>query len=171
MVEGGCLCGAVRYELADVREVALCHCRACRRGSGSAFAAWAEGRATLTRGAVRSFEARAFCERCGTTLWEAANGAHRVHLGTLDEPARLPPRIHLAAHEQVPWLRLADLWPWTESAEPTAEGERTIWRGPADPRVTRESVVTLEEIRKETLRSVLLLDVEGHQRRMVASNA
>jgi hypothetical protein len=33
---GGCLCGAVRYELrSPLRPVVACHCKMCRRASGS----------------------------------------------------------------------------------------------------------------------------------------
>ena len=35
---GGCLCGAVRYELIGVPErLYACHCKECQRQSGSAF--------------------------------------------------------------------------------------------------------------------------------------
>ena len=47
--EGGCLCGAVRYEidgepaknLNGSASVAICHCRACQRSAGAPLVAWA----------------------------------------------------------------------------------------------------------------------------------
>jgi hypothetical protein len=35
-LEGGCLCGAVRYRLnGEIEESAYCHCRTCQRQSGA----------------------------------------------------------------------------------------------------------------------------------------
>ena len=40
MATGGCLCGAVRYEVrGPLRDVLICHCTECRRWSGHLFAA------------------------------------------------------------------------------------------------------------------------------------
>ena len=42
MLEGGCGCGAVRYQVADeFRYAANCHCSRCRAATGSAFKAFA----------------------------------------------------------------------------------------------------------------------------------
>jgi diamine N-acetyltransferase len=158
----------VRYRLEAVRDAGLCHCKTCRRGTGSAFSAWVDGDLELTSGTPRRWGSRLFCEACGTALGHEAG---RVLAGTLDDPAAVAPRVHLAAAEQVPWLRLADLLPWTAAAEPMPEGERTIRRGPADPSVGRDAPLALREIDKQNLRAVLFMDVAGHQRRMVASNA
>jgi diamine N-acetyltransferase len=171
MHEGGCSCGALRYRVDAVRDAGLCHCPTCRRASGSAFGAWIDADATLLQGAPSAYQGRAFCAVCGTAIWHEVAGTRRVHLGTLDEPAAIAPTIHLVAHEQVPWLRLADLLPFTESTTPTPIAERRIFRGPADPAATRESVIELREITKDNLRAVLSLDVQGHQRRMVAANS
>ena len=32
---GGCLCGAIRYEIDAVFDVIYCHCKHCRRSSGA----------------------------------------------------------------------------------------------------------------------------------------
>ena len=40
MIQGGCLCGGVRFEIdRAVGPFELCHCRRCRKASGSAFMA------------------------------------------------------------------------------------------------------------------------------------
>jgi diamine N-acetyltransferase len=168
---GGCLCGAVRYRVVEIRDAGLCHCASCRRGSGSAFGVWAEATLSLERGSVRVFETRAFCETCGTPLWHDIAGARRLHVGTLDDPGSVEPRVHLAAHEQVPWLRLGDHLQWTESSQAPPADPRRVAGVPLDRSVTRDSPLSLREITADTLRAVLLLDVTGHQRRMVASSA
>ena len=78
-IDGGCLCGAVRYTLAAVpTDVAHCHCRICRRAAGAPFVTWATvERADLTTaGPVRWFRSstvakRGFCPTCGTQLFFA----------------------------------------------------------------------------------------------------
>ena len=40
-VEGGCLCGAIRYQIAgEPVSRSLCHCRSCRHAAGSGPVAW-----------------------------------------------------------------------------------------------------------------------------------
>ena len=40
-IEGGCLCGAIRYRIeATIIEAAICHCLACRRAAGAQSVAW-----------------------------------------------------------------------------------------------------------------------------------
>ena len=40
MIEGGCLCGGVRYQYdGKIGEISICHCAQCRKAQGSAFAA------------------------------------------------------------------------------------------------------------------------------------
>ncbi len=78
-IEGGCLCGAVRYRLAAVPDdVAHCHCRICRRSAGAPVLTWATvPRAGLAvTGEVRWFRSsrlakRGFCPACGTQLFFA----------------------------------------------------------------------------------------------------
>ena len=39
MLEGGCLCGAVRYEIdGGLGPIVCCHCSMCRKAQGTAFA-------------------------------------------------------------------------------------------------------------------------------------
>lgn len=42
VVEGACLCGAVRFEVGGpLDRVAHCHCTICQRAHGAAFVTWA----------------------------------------------------------------------------------------------------------------------------------
>jgi hypothetical protein len=103
MSSGGCLCGAVRFEVdGPLRDVVLCHCVECRRwhGHASAFT-------SAPRGALRFVEERGlrwvdspdsdararrgFCGECGSSLfWDAPDRATiSIAAGTLDEPTGL----------------------------------------------------------------------------------
>ncbi len=103
---GGCLCGAVRYEVhGPLRPVVNCHCSQCRRTSGHFVAATAVRLEafTLTNSEelrwYRSSEAarRGFCGNCGSSLfWEPTSGEKMVIMaGTLDSPTGLRTAAHV----------------------------------------------------------------------------
>ena len=125
-MEGGCTCGAVRYRLTDRPLVVhCCHCTWCQRLSGSAFAlnAWIEsGLVQLLAGAPEDVAvpapsgapyAVARCRACGTALWGTFGAPvfRFVRSGTLDDPAALPPDVHIHAATKVPWLALGSETP------------------------------------------------------------
>lgn len=100
-LEGGCYCGAVRYE-ADGDPIlrAQCHCRACQHITGGApnlFMLMPTAGFRWTRGEPRSFSrpdlenavTRFFCATCGTHMTSRRPGLDAVILkiGTLDHPA------------------------------------------------------------------------------------
>ena len=119
-LEGGCLCGAVRYETnGPVSLETNCHCTICRRASAAPFVAWftvATADFRFTRGEPKRFRSssaaeRAFCSTCGTQLtFQAAENATEIDITTcsLDEPERVPPRDHTWVRSQLPWVKLAD---------------------------------------------------------------
>jgi len=96
---GGCLCGAVRYEvLGPLRDVVLCHCSHCRRTHGhvAAYAACARSDLVVTDGGGLRWYAdgdreRGFCGGCGASLFWRAAGRDTVSVaaGTIDPPTRL----------------------------------------------------------------------------------
>ena len=57
-IQGGCLCGAMRYEATGrPYNITHCHCTDCRRSSGAAFVTWASLLRTqflFTRGEAKS---------------------------------------------------------------------------------------------------------------------
>ena len=122
-LEGGCTCRAVRFRLASrPLFVHCCHCTWCQRESGASFALNAlieserveilsgEPELVLTPSASGAGQRIARCPRCRVAVWSHYAGAgdalRFVRVGTLDEPGRLPPDIHIYASSKQPWLVL-----------------------------------------------------------------
>ncbi len=122
--QGGCACGTVRYRLAsEPMFVHCCHCRDCQRQTGSAFAINAlieTDRIAVPAGdpqpvAVPTDSGRPHrifrCPACGTALWSEYGGLaglRFVRVGTLDDPATLPPDVHIYTRSKLPWVTLPD---------------------------------------------------------------
>lgn len=117
-LEGGCLCGAMRYVLRSAPRVHYCHCSMCRRSTGSAFAvlAWVRwddvGWAGDTLRPYRSspIARRSFCGDCGSSLtlhYDEGSGVDTeevaFHVGTLDHPERVAPGYHYGVESRLPW--------------------------------------------------------------------
>src|SRR4030095_16787233 len=79
LVAGGCLCGAVRFEVSGpIDRVVHCHCTMCQRAHGAAFVTWAAlpnervritaGEAQLVRYRSSEFGTRSFCRGCGSSM-------------------------------------------------------------------------------------------------------
>jgi hypothetical protein len=103
--------------------VHCCHCRWCQRESGAAFAlnamieadrvALLEGEVevVVTPSASGKGQRISRCPRCRVALWSNYAGAgdaiHFVRVGTLDEPDRLSPDVHIFTASKQPWVVLA----------------------------------------------------------------
>ncbi len=101
---GGCLCGAVRYQiLDDLRGIACCHCSKCRRFHGH-FAAYAvmplDHLKIVEERGLKWFRSetdetpnvhRGFCGECGSSLFWHPRDEDRIAVaaGSLDEPTNL----------------------------------------------------------------------------------
>lgn len=122
---GGCQCGGIRYRADRFDRAVLCHCRMCQRALGNAFA-WMVSTDRLdiegTPGWFQSSSAarRGFCTTCGTPLFFQLDGAERIWVssGSLDDPARTPPREHYGTESRHPWTGLAEELP----GQPTIPG-------------------------------------------------
>ena len=117
--EGGCLCGAVRFEVEGPPLLqGMCYCRACQRVSGGApslLAAYPAEALTLTEGAPKVFETkgdsgavvrRAFCGACGTSLYSWSEGrphVRSVKVGVLDDSAAFDPQLAIWTSAKQPW--------------------------------------------------------------------
>ena len=121
--EGGCTCREVRYRLEDrPLFVHCCHCTWCQRETGTAFALNAmieADRVTLLQGQPELVDTPsssgkgqkiARCPRCRVAVWSHYAGAGTkvsfVRAGTLDEPARFPPDVHIFTSTKQPWVVL-----------------------------------------------------------------
>jgi hypothetical protein len=139
---GSCLCGNVRYELnAELGEFGFCHCRSCRKASGTAHAANAPidrsdfhllgGEDTLREYESSPGKFRAFCSRCGSPIFAylaVSRDILRVRLGSLDTPFGKQPRAHTFVSDKASWDPIADGLPqfpeWAPKFVLTQRGSR-----------------------------------------------
>ena len=116
---GGCLCGAVRYEVTgQPKKVPYCHCKMCQRWSGSVLTSWADfnrdgfrctfGEITYYRSS--DFTERGFCTKCGSSLVQRPLDGDwfAVTTGSLDDSGEFLPDEHCGIESQVPWLNIDD---------------------------------------------------------------
>ncbi|OGA17721.1 MAG: aldehyde-activating protein [Betaproteobacteria bacterium RIFCSPLOWO2_02_FULL_63_19] len=139
--DGGCTCRFVRYRLTSKPLfVHCCHCRWCQREGGTSFALNAlieADRVLLLQGRVDVIDTPSNsgkgqkisrCTNCHIAVWSNYGGAgdavRFVRVGTLDEPDRLPPDIHIYTASKQPWViippgapavaeyyRASEMWP------------------------------------------------------------
>ena len=122
--DGACTCRQLRYRMTSKPLfVHCCHCRWCQRESGASFALNAlveADRVQLLQGEVELVDTPsnsgkgqkiARCPKCRIALWSNYAGAgdalRFVRVGTLDEPGRWPPDIHIYTASKQPWVVLA----------------------------------------------------------------
>ena len=119
---GGCLCGAVRFEVkTPTKWCAHCHCSLCRRAHGAAFVTWfgverstfelVAGSDDLTWYQSTPVARRGFCARCGSTVFfESERWADEVHiaLAPMDGPLDRSPQAHVYFDGHVDWVELGD---------------------------------------------------------------
>lgn len=144
-LEGGCLCGAVRYRVRiEKPEGYYCHCRMCQLAFGSVFAPWVNvavsdvswlGVAPKRYRSSRIAE-RTFCAECGTPLSFHFIDSPRMDLsvGSLDDPARVPPASHFAVETRVAAWHVPDGLPEQKASD--YDALTTRWRqayGEAEP--------------------------------------
>jgi hypothetical protein len=119
-ITGGCLCGRVRWEaMGDPAFSGVCHCRDCRRNSGSAFGAFAVFPAAnvAMKGELKTYEDkgdsglpvhRRFCPNCGSGVareLDAVPGMIALLAGGFDDPAAFNPGMELYWSAAQPWMQ------------------------------------------------------------------
>ena len=122
---GGCLCGAVRYEIRGrFLRAGHCHCSRCRRHSGAALSTQGRVRKeefSLISGAelIRVYRpeggaAKVFCSVCGSSLFggEWPGGAEvSIRLGSVDGDPGIRPQYHTYVDSKAVWDEILDELP------------------------------------------------------------
>ncbi len=120
-MEGGCACRRIRYRLtSEPLVVHACHCTWCQRETGSVHALNAlyeadrvvhlgdEPEIVDTPSQSGRGQKIARCPHCKLAVWsnypQAGPAVRFVRVGTLDEPGRLPPDIHIYTSTRLPWV-------------------------------------------------------------------
>lgn len=117
-LEGGCLCGDVRYTTdADPVFSGNCHCTDCQRASGGPYAPvmmFPLGTVNIT-GSAKYFASkgdsgnvieRGFCQNCGSQLFlklAAIPGMLGIRPGSLDVPSNFEPSLDFFVASAQPW--------------------------------------------------------------------
>jgi len=129
---GGCLCGAVRYELAEAPSMmGVCHCKNCQKQAGSAFstiAAVPKSGFALT-GALKqyvdrdtdsgNYVERWFCGECGSPIYSALPSMEDqifLKTGTLDDTSAFTPQFNVWCSTKQNWVDLPEGVPALEKA-------------------------------------------------------
>jgi hypothetical protein len=135
-LEGGCLCGAVRYRLlSEPYDCGWCHCRTCQLNSGApamVFATvpagdlvWTKGEERIRSFASSGFGRRMFCGECGTPFLMQVDhqpGTLDFSVATLDSPERTMPGFHIFWGSRISWAEPADRLPRHEKFRPNTRG-------------------------------------------------
>ncbi len=120
MLEGGCLCGAVRYRIdGPVLVSGICHCRTCRKVASAPslpFVCVPSAAFTIVKGAPAETKSsppvtRSFCGACGSPLTYRSDSEPEtidVMTVSLDRPEAAPPTLHVWTSEKLAWEVIAD---------------------------------------------------------------
>ncbi len=133
MIEGGCFCGAVRYQIDSALDHArACHCSHCRKafnGASSAYAEiangstfrWIIGEDELTQYTSAQGWGLAFCRICGSTLCGMFNGkVHGVTLGTVDRDPGIQIEMHTFVESKASWDHIGGNAPQLKEESPNS---------------------------------------------------
>ncbi len=117
-LEGGCLCGQVRYRVSGPFDAFhLCHCSQCRRSTGSAHAAnifgtpdrlqWLSGENLIKRYTPEQPDviSKCFCSHCGSLVpyTSLKSGLLIIPAGSLDEAPGISPQDNIFWRDRADW--------------------------------------------------------------------
>ncbi len=147
LITGGCLCGAIRYEIsAPPISTGYCHCSICQKFTGSSMSTWTAFPASTVQFvndkpkyfASSPIAERGFCPTCGSSmtyrLLQPKKAAYLViFTPTLDEPKKHAPAAHSGMESKMPWIEILDDLPRTSTAESRVLQEAWSSVGLPDP--------------------------------------
>jgi hypothetical protein len=121
--QGGCQCGAVRYEITGQPvKIYICHCTECRHQSASAFGISVivdSADLVLKHGKPKKWTRKAdiggaldcyFCPECGSRLWHGnphADSTISIKGGSLDQPPDLTAVSHIWTSSKLQGIQIA----------------------------------------------------------------
>jgi hypothetical protein len=119
---GGCLCGAIRYRVAQHPDkIIMCHCTDCQKASGagaSANTVVPTDSFEITIGTPKVFSKvvdsgntlmRAFCPDCGSPIYSRRANAPQMtvlKVGSLDAPVDLKVVMNIWTRSARPWMHI-----------------------------------------------------------------
>lgn len=123
VVTGQCLCGHVKYEMANPPAMTgVCHCKNCQRQAGSAFSTLAgvpKAEFKFTAGEPKLYEDsdtksgntvhRYFCGTCGSPIYSAIPDQPDtlfLKTGTMDDTSAFQPMFHVWCSTKQDWVQL-----------------------------------------------------------------
>ena len=120
-IEGGCLCGAVRYvSTAEPMTARACWCRVCQHlasGNATINVVFPKDAVAIT-GEMKDYQStadsgnrmhRRFCPQCGTHLFSESEARPQLIIaraGTLDDPSLVRPTAEIWTRSAPKWARL-----------------------------------------------------------------
>lgn len=130
--KGGCLCGAVSFEISGpVRKIVRCHCSQCRKAQGSAFAtngfvrlsdfSIIAGEDELTGYMHSDVQTRYFCKHCGSPIISKSTerpGEVRVRIGTIESEISERPEADIFVASKASWNNICGDLPCYDEFEP-----------------------------------------------------
>ncbi|MFM1814420.1 MAG: hypothetical protein RLZ98_1115 [Pseudomonadota bacterium] len=122
--QGGCLCGAIRYEIdGEPAFVGNCHCDDCRKATGAAYstnAFFKETDVSVTKGAPKRYHHTAdsgntmtkeFCDNCGAQVFGASSGRpglKNVRIGSFDDVGNIRPQVSVYVAKALPFIVIGE---------------------------------------------------------------
>lgn len=122
ILHGSCLCGAVRYTVTgEPRRFYHCHCRRCRKASGTGHVSnlfvrgelvFDQGEEHIHRYRVPEAErfTNSFCAHCGGRVPRAMPDLGTVHIpaGSLDDEPPIAPQARIFCGSRAAWSCAGD---------------------------------------------------------------
>ena len=127
--QGGCSCGAVRYECNSEPHITFfCHCLDCQKNTGAPFSVdvivpvdsvkiTGELKGYKTATDSNDEVTRKFCSECGTPVLNQPHSFPEIialKVSSIDDPSWVQPQAHLWTMRKQPWLKLNDDLPQYE---------------------------------------------------------